>query len=150
MIPLPSHPPRPLRLLLERLPAGPPSLLFARLLNLGLGPVIRRGDLEPLHGRHIAILVTDAGLRLHFTVNAQGFYSVPESAVPALSLSATLRDFTLLATRQEDPDTLFFHRRLLVEGDTELALIAKNALDSLDLDALPLATPLRLAQRLTR
>lgn len=131
--------------MLERLPAGPPSLLFARLLDLALGPAIRRGDLEPLHGRHIAILVTDAGLRLHFTVDAEGFSSVPESGVPALSVSATLRDFTLLATRQEDPDTLFFHRRLLVEGDTELALVAKNALDSLDLDALPLMAPLRQA-----
>ncbi len=44
-----------------------------------------------------------------------------------------MHDFYLLATRQEDPDALFFSRRLLVEGDTELGLIAKNTLDGLNL-----------------
>jgi predicted lipid carrier protein YhbT len=38
-----------------------------------------------------------------------------------------------LAKRQEDPDTLFFNRRLSMEGDTELGLIVKNALDALEL-----------------
>ena len=32
--------------------------------------------------------------------------------------------------RLEDPDTLFFSRRLVIEGDTELGLALKNALDA--------------------
>jgi predicted lipid carrier protein YhbT len=34
--------------------------------------------------------------------------------------------------REEDPDTLFFARRLTIEGDTELGLVAKNLLDGID------------------
>ena len=38
-----------------------------------------------------------------------------------------------LAMRKEDPDTLFFSRRLSMQGDTELGLLLKNTLDSLEL-----------------
>lgn len=38
----------------------------------------------------------------------------------------------LLARRVEDPDTLFFARRLIMEGDTELGLVVKNALDAVE------------------
>ncbi|HHO69282.1 MAG TPA: hypothetical protein ENK12_09640, partial [Gammaproteobacteria bacterium] len=37
-------------------------------------------------------------------------------------------------TRSEDPDTLFFHRRLILEGETETGLYIKNLLDALDFD----------------
>jgi predicted lipid carrier protein YhbT len=42
----------------------------------------------------------------------------------------------LLARRQEDPDTLFFSRRLSMEGDTELGLLVKNTIDSIELPML--------------
>ena len=45
-----------------------------------------------------------------------------------------LEDFWLLATRREDPDTLFFNRRLAIEGDTETGLYVKNMLDALEFD----------------
>lgn len=38
-----------------------------------------------------------------------------------------------LAMRKEDPDTLFFSRRLSMQGDTELGLLLKNTLDALEL-----------------
>jgi predicted lipid carrier protein YhbT len=40
--------------------------------------------------------------------------------------------------REEDPDTLFFNRKLIIEGDTELGLIVKNLLDSVDWSTTPL------------
>ena len=43
-----------------------------------------------------------------------------------LRISASTRDFIALALRQEDPDALFFDRRLLMEGDTDLGLVVKN------------------------
>ncbi len=46
-------------------------------------------------------------------------------------MRATLRDYAALALRREDPDSLFFTRRLVLEGDTELGLALKNALDAL-------------------
>ena len=42
-------------------------------------------------------------------------------------------DFLRMARREEDPDTLFFSRRLSMEGDTELGLVVKNSLDALEL-----------------
>jgi predicted lipid carrier protein YhbT len=38
-----------------------------------------------------------------------------------------------LARREADPDTLFFDRKLSIEGDTELGLLLKNTLDAIDL-----------------
>ncbi len=48
-----------------------------------------------------------------------------------------MRDFMLLASRSEDPDTLVFQRRLLIEGDIELDLILKTPLTALILIAGP-------------
>jgi predicted lipid carrier protein YhbT len=48
-------------------------------------------------------------------------------------ISAGARDFLRLARREVDADTLFFDRRLSIEGDTELGLLLKNQLDALDL-----------------
>ena len=65
-------------------------------------------------------------------VTPRGF--VPSGAAnPDLTLTATAQDFLALALRREDPDTLFFGRRLLMEGDTELGLLVKNFLDALEL-----------------
>ena len=49
----------------------------------------------------------------------------------------------LLAGRREDADTLFFQRRLVLTGDTELGLTARNVLDRLPWEQVPLA--LRIA-----
>ena len=46
--------------------------------------------------------------------------------------------FLKLASRQEDPDTLFFQRSLMIEGVTELGLGVKKLLDSLELEQLPI------------
>jgi predicted lipid carrier protein YhbT len=53
--------------------------------------------------------------------------------VPDLTISASAHDFVLLAQRKEDPDTLFFSRRLAMEGDTELGLMVKNTIDAIEL-----------------
>ena len=56
---------------------------------------------------------------------------------PDLAFRANLSAFLQVASRQEDPDTLFFNRELSIEGDTELGLIVKNMLDAIELPALP-------------
>ncbi|MGC2048204.1 MAG: SCP2 sterol-binding domain-containing protein, partial [Gallionella sp.] len=58
-------------------------------------------------------------------------------------------DFLMLALRKEEPDTLFFSRRLCMEGDTELGLLVKNTLDTLELppfDLRSLSPPKILAE----
>ncbi|WP_312928272.1 ubiquinone anaerobic biosynthesis accessory factor UbiT, partial [Stutzerimonas nitrititolerans] len=62
---------------------------------------------------------------------------IAEQAPVQITIRGNWREFLLLASRQEDPDTLFFRRRLVIEGDTELGLAIKNLIDSLDPDMLP-------------
>jgi len=54
-----------------------------------------------------------------------------------VSFSATAEDLLLIAGRKQDPDTLFFQRRLKIEGDTELGLEVKNLIDAIELEQLP-------------
>ena len=134
--------PAPLSRLGERLPQLPPTLALVTGLNLVLGRVIPREPLEPLIGKRFVIRVLDAGMTLRFGYGARGFRPVFDSGKPDLTISARMRDFIALLTREEDPDTLFFNRRLLMEGDTDLGLLVKNTLDGIDL---PRFDPARLA-----
>ena len=124
--------PHQLSRLIERLPTWPSSFTFTCILDLALHQVLRNGDLQALYGKRVAINVTDVGLYIHFTVKSSGFSAATGNVAPDLMISATAYDFYLLAMRKEDPDTLFFNRRLVVEGDTELGLVAKNTLDSIE------------------
>ncbi|MNC75747.1 SCP-2 sterol transfer family protein [compost metagenome] len=65
-----------------------------------------------------------------------------QQAEADVSFSGEANDLILIAARKQDPDTLFFQRRLQIEGDTELGLYVKNLMDAIDLDAMP--TPLRV------
>ena len=60
-----------------------------------------------------------------------GFPPAPSGA-PEVTISACASDYYRLARRLEDPDTLFFSRRLSIDGDTELVLLSKNLLDAID------------------
>ena len=117
--------------LAARLPAFPGSVLLAAGANLAFGTAAVEA-LAPLFGKTVRIRVTDAGLDFHFEVNASGFAAC-RAAPPAVMISAGARDFLRLARREVDADTLFFDRRLSIEGDTELGLLLKNRLDALDL-----------------
>jgi O2-independent ubiquinone biosynthesis accessory factor UbiT len=141
-----AFPPQ-LAALVSRLPVAPPSRAFSMAANRWLWPALKSLDWQPLVGRRYAIRVKDLGLSLRFTVTQRGF--APDNGVPDLTISATARDFLLLLGRREDPDTLFFSRRLVSEGDTELGLLVKNLLDSLDPEAVlgHLPAPLARAAR---
>ena len=128
--------PKPLSTLFSILPQYPHSLAFAQALNLALGDTLRSDALQPLHGKLICLRIKDAQIALHFTLNANGVTASREEKIPALTISAKAYDFIQLAMRKEDPDTLFFSRRLLMEGDTELGLLLKNTLDALELPPL--------------
>lgn len=130
--------PAPLARLVRRLPMAPPSWALAQLLNQLRRRGVLPADMSLLAGRRYQIEVRDVGLRLSFSASASGFNAAAGSA-PDLRLSATLADFARMMLREEDPDTLFFHRKLVIEGDTELGLVVKNLLDSVDWSRTPLA-----------
>lgn len=131
--------PRPLGHLFSMLPGYPPSFAFTTFLNTALAQHVRPEDLEPLHGKQVCIRVTDAGISFRFGVTPTAFVARPASGPADLTISASAYDFMMLGLRKEDPDTLFFNRRLVMEGDTELGLFVKNTLDALELPPLDLS-----------
>lgn len=142
--------PAPVTRLGARLPALPPTLALTTLLNLAPRQFLPRDSLAPLAGKRIEIRVRDAGLTLALTLGPRGFRPAAKGGAADLALTASARDFLALALREEDPDTLFFSRRLLMEGDTDLGLLVKNTLDGADWDGLlAKLPPLRLLARLT-
>lgn len=117
--------------IVARLPQLPPSAALAAALGLATRkPADPRPDL--LERRVIRFVVADAGLRLTVRRAGRMFVPAPASAAADVTLTASLRDLYLLAAREEDPDTLFFARRLCIEGDTEAGLAVKNLLDAVD------------------
>lgn len=128
--------PAPLSLPLRLLPAGLHSRVLVGLLNRVLAEPLRQGELEMLEGRTLVVEVQDAGLR--YAITNQAGRLVSSSAPADVTLSGQVHDFLLMLTRREDPDTLFFQRRLSIQGDTGLGLGVKNFLDGLDWDNLPL------------
>ena len=122
----------------QRLPQLPPTLLLTSTLNLALDRILPREPLEPLTGKRLLIRVRDAGLSLRFTKGARHFHPSFDTRTPDLTITARARDFLALMTREEDADSLFFNRRLLMEGDTELGLLVKNTLDTIELPPLDL------------
>lgn len=134
--PAPFTLPAPVGAVLARLPAYPGSMLLVTAINFALARQLPDDVKAILHGKRISIRVRDARLGFDFSWNGQRFAPSQPYAEADLTISANAQDFLLLAQRRQDPDTLFFNRRLVMEGDTELGLVVKNALDALELPVL--------------
>jgi predicted lipid carrier protein YhbT len=125
--------------LLSRLPAYPGSLLFVTGLNLALSKLLAPDVTQMLVGKKLRLRVTDAQWTFDFAWLNGRFAACQNPGEADLTISASAYDFVLLARRQEDPDTLFFSRRLAMEGDTELGLLVKNTIDAIELPVFNLA-----------
>lgn len=144
--------PKTLAHLVASLPSWPASRAFVAAGNLAAWPTLRELDWSQVAGRRFCVHVRDLGLKLHFSVHANGFRA--QRVGPAdVTFTATAADFARLGLRMEDPDTLFFNRRLLIEGDTDLGLMVKNMLDCVELATVTAAMPAgfgRVVQNLRR
>ena len=120
-----------------------PQWPHAAALTLALNAAVKTrllppGSLALLEGRSFVVAVNDTGSRAAFTFSNGNFRPLFNfRGQPDLSFSANLSAFLRLLAREEDPDTLFFNRELSIEGDTELGLIVKNMLESVELPRLP-------------
>ncbi|CCN34807.1 putative lipid carrier protein [Vibrio nigripulchritudo SO65] len=118
-----------------------PETLQNKAMLEGLKQVFQEaledGDFEFLQDKWLKVEVTDLGLQWFISYNNDALVVKRDSECQDVSFSGCLNDLVLIAGRKEDPDTLFFQRRLKIEGDTELGLEVKNLMDSVDLDALP-------------
>jgi len=136
--------PKILRPSLRLLPFTAQKSLLLTALHSVFNEAIDDGDFEFLQGKWLKISITDLELTwwLSFKENSlimasNSALSESEPIVEDVSFSATGDDLILIAGRKQDPDTLFFQRRLKIEGDTELGLEVKNLIDAIDIDQLP-------------
>ena len=106
---------------------------------------LAEGELEFLEGSWLSIHVRDIGL-LWYTSVVDGRLVVSQQADADVSFSADASDLLMIAARKQDPDTLFFQRRLVIEGDTELGLYVKNLMDAIELEQMPKALRVMLLQ----
>ncbi len=150
-------PPRPtlpalLALPFTLIPSPVHSTILTTALNVLFAGRIQQGEeFEFLRDRGLAIKVRDAKVEYHFRyAGPAGFVPCQSTQPPDLTISGTIYDFLALATRREDSDTLFFNRRVVMEGDTALGLELKNLLDGMDPEAIggPLPPLLRAANGL--
>lgn len=124
--------PPPLAAVVSRLPQWPHSAMLAAGLNLLLRPLLIEDARTALRGRVVLIGIADTGIDCRVRLAALGFVPVLARGAPDVSIRASVYDYWLLARRVEDADSLFFARRLIMEGDTELGLVVKNALDAVE------------------
>ncbi len=115
--------------------------VLEQLLRWQFQQALADGELAFLEGRWLSIEVRDIGLRWFTSVENEQLI-VRESAAADVSFSADASDLLMIAARKQDPDTLFFQRRLVIEGDTELGLYVKNLMDAIELEQMP--KPLRV------
>lgn len=130
-----------------RLPQWPHSLSIAAGMNVAKALKLLPEDaLAALEGRRFRVTVLDTGGVADFTYVGGTFRPILRPVeVPDLAFAANVSAYLQLVSRQEDPDTLFFNRHLIVEGDTELGLVVKNMLDAIEWSRLPLPPFLRRA-----
>lgn len=133
--------PEPIRIpvlivkLIARLPAWPATQAFVTAFNLTVWKKLQHLDWDDLYGRKFCVVIKDLQLALNFSVTPQGL-CVDKSAQPDVIFTASFIDLIRLALRLEDPDALFFNRRLLIEGSTDIGLRVKNMLDGVEFETL--------------
>ena len=116
--------------LARRLPVQPPSFVLAKLLSERWWPQVPPSSRTGLCGRRVDVIVSDLGLRFSLCAEGRGLRMAGANEPLAVSIQADARAFLDLLEGREDPDTLFFERRLVMEGDTAFALLLKNTLDA--------------------
>ncbi|GGC60400.1 ubiquinone anaerobic biosynthesis accessory factor UbiT [Marinobacter halophilus] len=128
--------PAPILAAIDRQVPMPLKQLVAEApLNRLFAKAIAEGEFDDFEGRRVRLEINGGqpGATIGFWAGRLRVVDGPGEATIRGSLIA----FKTLAERRQDPDQLFFQRRLIIEGDTELGLGLKNLLDSLEWDLSP-------------
>ncbi|RBP27583.1 putative lipid carrier protein YhbT [Marinobacter pelagius] len=114
----------------QRIPMPVKQLAAEAPLNRLFAEAMADGEFDDFEDRRIRLELNGGhpGITLGFWSGRLRVVNGPGEATIRGSLSA----FRTLAERRQDPDQLFFQRRLVIEGDTELGLALKNLLDGLE------------------
>lgn len=141
-----------LRSVIARLPQFPPSAATALMLNVLLHDVLSGPELDLARSKLVRVEIPDVGVSLSYRVHGTGV-AASGNETPDVTITADTSALWALVTGREDADMLFFSRRLVMTGDTELGLLIRNTLDAIDRSKVlrpRLPTPRELAGALRR
>ncbi|MBL1418384.1 MAG: SCP2 domain-containing protein [Moritella sp.] len=137
--------PRLLAIPAKVLPFSLQEKVLSQVLNRVFAEALADDEFEFLEKKWLQVEITDLGINWFISCVDNKLVIAPNAASVDVSFKGNINELVLITARKEDPDTLFFQRRLKIEGDTELGLEVKNMLDSFDLDELPKAVTTLLA-----
>lgn len=130
----------PARFILKPAEVAPFSLqsqVIRKVLEAGFSEAIQDGDFDCLIDQWIEVRLTDVDLCWCLSLNEHRKLLIERTRPSVTQITGDAVAFALIAGGKVDPDTLFFQRRILITGDTELGHEVKNLLDGLDKSALP-------------
>ncbi len=116
-----------------------PDKIHANILS-HLGTHLMQGQvvssrLDFMENKRIMFTIKDTGNSWQFIILKQQLVDDMKSNKTAdVHIQGDLQTFLLLAAGKEDPDSLFFSRKLSLEGNTEDGLYIKNLMDAMDFD----------------
>ncbi len=119
------------------LPKHAQLFVAEQVANRMLNEQVVDGDVDFLDDSSLRVQILDMGFDWEVSKKGNKLKFAKGKDGAETTFSGNSKEFLLLASRREDPDTLFFQRRLSIEGDTELGLQIKNLIDSVDLDEFP-------------
>lgn len=122
---------------LHLLPFGLQKRAMEALIHEAFATALQRGKFDFLRGRWLGLEITDVGLRWYITQTTYGPVVVNNPMRPDVSIRGDLHTMVMLANQTADADTLFFQRKLMVEGDTELGLAVKNLMFGTEINGFP-------------
>ena len=110
------------------------------LINNAFAEQISEGDFDFLQDRLLQIEILDAGLYIGLSFQQNKIicnHFSDQHKLSDVTLSIETTHAIQLIQQEIDPDTLFFQRKLKINGDTELAHHVKNTIDTLDPERIP-------------
>ena len=118
------------------------KLIPESIINFGSEQLLNRlfkeeiivGDLDFISEKVVEIKVKDIDLSLFLTLKGSQLKALKSPVNADVQLSADGDALLLLIYGKVDPDTLFFNRKLMVKGNTELGLHLKNFLDTIEVN----------------
>jgi predicted lipid carrier protein YhbT len=117
------------------IPKNISNKIIVMVFNQIFAQSIKDGDLDFLKGNWVLIEVTDISLSFSLGLKSGQLIHNQNRQVTSLRISAKTCDFLDMVCRKKDPDTLFFQRKIKMQGSTELGLYVKNFLDAFDVES---------------
>ncbi len=117
------------------IPSALSNRAIVAMFNQIFKEAISVGDLDFLENNWVLIKVTDINLSFALSLKNNMLIVGDNQQEYDLCISAKACHFLSMVAKKKDPDTLFFQRKIKMQGSTELGLYVKNFLDAFEVES---------------